>query len=206
MHSPIRWQRMQDSNRPSLLTAHLLDDQLISCQFVDEHFMSAGEKRSVLRAWVRFLKNGCTWNDFTIALYTHLTLHCSFIAHYNRLGFYEYYFSNPGPQTFRFFDQFDPVKPGISAEIGMASWLNGPTAADLNRAMRETSGPFLAKLRERFRIDIRERDLAQAAALAKAYGFIVVEDHGGAPAGSAQLPPHAPKPETSDAQQALFAD
>jgi hypothetical protein len=105
--------------------------------------MSAAEKESVLQSWLRFFKNGCAWHDFTIQLYEHLTLHCSFIAHYNRLGFYEYYFANPGEQTFRFLDQFDPAKPGVSAEIGMMYWLNGPTASDLNRAMRETTAPCL---------------------------------------------------------------
>jgi hypothetical protein len=60
--------------------------------FIDEPFMSAKEKEVVLNAWTRFLKNGCKFQDFTDALYRHLTLHCSFIAHYDRLGFYEFYF------------------------------------------------------------------------------------------------------------------
>lgn len=119
-------------------------------QFMDEPFMSAAEKDSVLKSWVRFLKGGCAWHDFTTALYEHLTLHCCFIAHYSRSGFYEHYFSSPSQHTLRFLNQFDPAKPGISAEIGMLVWLNGPTAADLNRAMRDAAAPYVARLREQF--------------------------------------------------------
>lgn len=204
MHYRTRWQHMQGSNRRSLLTAHSSGDQPISSQFVDEDFISAQEKESVLRAWVRFLKNGCAWNDFTIALYTHLTLHCSFIAHYSRSGFYEYYFSNPGRHTLRFFDQFDPQKPGLSAEIGMAYWLNGPTAADLNRAMRDTAAAYVAKLRERFRIEIRQRDLAQAAALANAYGPALIENNGPTPVAPPQFPSDLSNSDNPEAQQTLF--
>jgi hypothetical protein len=141
-----------------------MKELLSSFQFTDEIFMSAAEKESVLDAWVRFLKNGCAWHDFTAALYEHFTLHCSFIAHYHRLGFYEYYFANPGEQTFRFVDQFDPAKPGVSAEIAMMYWLNGPTASDLNQAMREAAAPYISKLRDRFQLEIKQRDLAHAAA------------------------------------------
>lgn len=51
-------------------------------QFSDERFMSADEKRKVLRAWIRFLRNGCQKTQFTHDLYHHLIQHCSFIAHY----------------------------------------------------------------------------------------------------------------------------
>jgi hypothetical protein len=67
-----------------------------SPDFIDEPFMSGKEKEVVLNAWTRFLKNGCKFHDFTDALYRHLTLHCSFIAHYDRRGFYEFYFATPG--------------------------------------------------------------------------------------------------------------
>jgi hypothetical protein len=144
-----------------------------SPDFIDEPFMSGNEKKVVLNAWTRFLKNGCTFHDFTDALYRHLTLHCSFIAHYNRLGFYEFYFATPGSSAIRFIDQFDPAKPGISAEIGMTYWLNGPTGADLNRAMRQASAPYTSKLRELFLLDRKQRDLAQAMAIAARYGMVL---------------------------------
>src|SRR5579862_5379428 len=103
--------------------------------FCDERFMSAHDKEIVLRDWIRFLKHGCKFQQFTKALYEHLTLHCSFIAHYNRLGFHEFYFGEISASTTRFLDQFDPAQPGMSAEMGMGYWLNGPTGADLNHAM-----------------------------------------------------------------------
>ena len=51
--------------------------------FRDVRFLSAREKELVLKAWVRFLKRGLCWEDFTKRLYEHLHLHCSFVAHYN---------------------------------------------------------------------------------------------------------------------------
>jgi hypothetical protein len=56
--------------------------------------MSAREKGLVLKTWVRFLKNGFRLADFSDRLYKHLTLHCSFIAHYNRVGFHQTYFED----------------------------------------------------------------------------------------------------------------
>jgi hypothetical protein len=179
---------------------------LSSFQFADETFMSAVEKESVLQAWVRFLKNGCAWHDFTIELYQHLTLHCAFIAHYNRLGFYEYYFANPGEQTFRFLDQFDPAKPGVSAEIGMMYWLNGPTASDLNRAMRETTAPYIARIRDRFQLEIKQRHLSHAAALARVYGFSLTEGSGAAIPAPAQCAADNSMTEHSETQPTLFPE
>ena len=144
-----------------------------SPDFIDEPFMSGKEKEVVLNAWTRFLKNECKFHDFTDALYRHLTLHCSFIAHYDRRGFYDFYFATPGASTIRFIDQFDPTQQGISAEIGMTYWLNGPTGADLNRAMRQASAPYASKLRELFVLDRKQRDLAQAMAIAAKYGMVL---------------------------------
>ena len=51
-------------------------------EFRDVQFMSAAQKTTVLRAWIRFLKSGLRFDQFTKALYDHLIQHCSFIAHY----------------------------------------------------------------------------------------------------------------------------
>ena len=51
-------------------------------EFRDVQFMSAAQKATILRAWVRFLKSGLQFEQFTKALYNHLIQHCSFIAHY----------------------------------------------------------------------------------------------------------------------------
>ncbi len=44
--------------------------------FSDSVFMSAREKALVLKAWVRFLKNGLRREDFSGKLYKHLINHC----------------------------------------------------------------------------------------------------------------------------------
>jgi hypothetical protein len=92
-------------------------------------------------------------------------------AHYDRRGFYEYYFADPGERTGRFLDQFDPGKPGISAEIGSTHWLmERAVGSDLNHAMREAAGPYITKLRYQFADIERQADLALAARLAEKHG------------------------------------
>jgi hypothetical protein len=144
--------------------------------FRDGRFMSAAEKRSVLKAWITFLKQGCRKEHFTERLYQHIAVHCSFIAHYSRLGFYDFYFTSPGERTTRLFDQFDPKKPGISAEMGDIFWLgDSATGADLNRAMREAAGPYVDRLRQEFGEMKRQADLALATAIAAKYGKLLAD-------------------------------
>lgn len=97
--------------------------------FADERFMSAQEKEKVFQAWKRFLKSGCAKTQFTELLYHHLSQHCSFIAHYDRHGFYDFYFGQITAKLFRFLDQFDPQLAGISAEYGATHWLRNSTQA-----------------------------------------------------------------------------
>ena len=68
--------------------------------------MTAVEKEKVLRSWERFLSSGCSKAQFSKALYRHLTMHCSFIAHYDIHGFYSTYFEE-GEDTVNFLSQFD---------------------------------------------------------------------------------------------------
>ncbi len=84
-------------------------------EFRDVEFMSAREKELVLKAWVRFVRNGLRFEDFTRRLYEHLHLHCGFIAHYDRAGFYRTYFENE-EETVLFLSQFD--KRGESRSVG----------------------------------------------------------------------------------------
>jgi hypothetical protein len=140
--------------------------------FQDEQFMSAAEKQLVLKAWTIFLRHGCRLEHFSERLYHHLSLHCSFIAHFNRHGFYEFYFSVPFDHTYSFLDQFDPGKAGIAAELGELYWLmDRATGSDLNHAMREVAGPYVAKLRYQFSESERRTDLAAASLLAAKYGM-----------------------------------
>lgn len=158
-------------------------------QFSDERFMTAAEKKLTLSAWKTFLKNGCKLEHFTERLYHHLSQHCSFIAHYDRHGFYGVYFEPPNTQTFRFLDQFDPGKPGISAEYGDIWWLNSPTGCDLSRAMRQVAAPYLPKLRYQFETAERESDLDLAALLLAKRGRGIADSGGSEGPLKARVPP-----------------
>ncbi len=166
-------------------------------EFSDERFLTAAEKRLLLKAWNVFLKHGCQFCHFTERLYNHLIQHCSFIAHYDRGGFYSVYFEHDSPAAQRFLDQFDPSKPGQSAEYGDAFWLRGPIGSDLNKAMRESAAPYVNRLRFQFSEAERESDLEIATRLAGKWGKQLADCHGEtqvepevrnvAPEGSEQL-------------------
>lgn len=138
--------------------------------FKSVEFMSAGDKAKVLKAWVAFLKSGFSQEKFSEPLYKHLHLHCSFIAHFDRGGFWSHYFAEPGKRTLDFIDQFDPDLHGISVEYGGTHWLRMEDYADINAAMREAVRPFVAKLREAAKKAERERDLTLARALLAKHG------------------------------------
>ena len=138
-------------------------------QFSDGEFMSARQKELVLKAWVRFLKHGLRFADFTKRLYDHLILHCSFIAHFDRGGFYRTYFES-GEETARFLSQFDGRGECRSVEYGGGGWMQG-NYADLNRAMVEDASPYLPALIENARESEREADLAEAKRLLAKHGL-----------------------------------
>ena len=110
--------------------------------FTDERSMSAREKHLVIRAWERFLDNGLQKKDFTKRLYQHLTLHCSFIAHYSIHGFHSVYFEDDKQATRNFIRQFTT---GRSTEYGGNYWLHG-SCADLNKAMMLVMARYADKL------------------------------------------------------------
>lgn len=139
--------------------------------FRDGQFMSAREKRLVLNAWVRFLKNGMRFEDFSDRLYRHLTLHCSFIAHYDRSGFYQTYFAN-GEDAARFFTQFDKRGECHSVEYGGAWWLS-KEYEDINGAMIEEASEYIPGLLDWAWQRAREADLAEAKRLASKHGLQV---------------------------------
>lgn len=136
--------------------------------FSDGEFMSARQKELVLGAWVRFLKRGLRFADFTKRLYDHLILHCSFIAHYDRGGFYRTYFES-GEETARFLSQFDNRGECRSVEYG-GGWMQGDYA-DLNRAMVEEAAPYIPALIENAHESQRETDLAEAKRLLAKHGL-----------------------------------
>lgn len=109
---------------------------------VDAKFMTATEKELVLKQWTTFVKHGFKFEHFTDRIYKHLTLHCSFIAHFNRLGFYETYFIDH-EDTLRFLGQFDKDRGCNSVEYGGDYWINHPEMSDLNQALIGAVEPYL---------------------------------------------------------------
>ena len=140
--------------------------------FADSPFMPADEKRRVLQNWGRFFKHGLQYRHFTKALYGHLTLHCAFIAHYDRPTFYRAYFED-GEELGRFLDQFDRSKGCVSTEYGMTHWLTG-AHADLNSAMVDAVQGMIPAFRDHARRMIERAARADIEAaqlkLAKARG------------------------------------
>ena len=96
--------------------------------FTDVKFMTAKEKKLVLKNWKSFLKHGLKKQHFTKRLYNHLHLHCGYIAHYDIHGFYSTYFE-AGQDTERFFEHFCTY---TKANFGANSDYD-----DLNAAMRQ---------------------------------------------------------------------
>lgn len=141
----------------------------------DTKFMSARDKELVLQAWERFLKNGLRPEDFTQRLYDHLIQHCSFIAHYDRGGFYGTYF-RCGEATAHFLSQFDKSKAGPggvpkSIEYGMTYWATNEEYADINQAMVEVATQYIPLLTHRAAHAQKEADIQQARALLRRQGI-----------------------------------
>ena len=131
--------------------------------------MSAAQKTTVLRAWVRFLKTGLGFDQFTKALYDHLIQHCSFIAHNNRAGFYSHYFE-AGDSTAFFLSQFDSRGRCLSVEYGGQYWLSGDYE-DVNRAMIAEGEAFIPSLLDTARRRQEAADIATATALLAKHGI-----------------------------------
>ena len=135
--------------------------------------MSAEDKQGVIKAWARFLKGGCRFSQFTKALYQHLILHCSFIAHYDRHGFYDHYFTTPERKR-RFFSQFDEAQGCQSVELGASWWLTGEHE-DLNRAMVQVASAYIPRINAECDDEERRRDLELASALLEKHGVAAGE-------------------------------
>lgn len=128
----------------------------------DEQHVTAAEKASALRAWIRFLAGDFKRRDFTRGLYQALYLWCSFIAHYGPEGFYAEYFENPA-DTEVFLSQFDPDGPMRAVEGAWWDW-KGPAAIDLADAMCAVYGAMKGTVLPRLQARRREREVAVARA------------------------------------------
>jgi len=137
----------------------------------DTKFMTANEKERVLKQWERFLSGGLKWEQFNKPLYHHLIQHCSFIAHYDRAGFYSTYFES-GDDIVVFLSQFDN-RNGVpdSVEYGMKYWYLGGDYNDINSEMCRIAAKYIPKLIERARQKQKNRDIGQARTLLAKYGL-----------------------------------
>ena len=148
----------------------LLDDgpkklpKMKTPSFKAVQFMTAKQKTQVYKEWVQFMRGGFRQEDFTQAIYQHLSLHASFIAHFNIHGFYGHYFEQTS-RTMRFLDQFDRAKECRSVEMGGNYWLNDRDYHDLNNAMVDAIAADLPELRRKLLaadLAVAQRALAAA--------------------------------------------
>lgn len=140
----------------------------------DVQFMSAKEKEVVLKQWITFVKNGFQLKQFSDRIYQHLIMHCSFIAHYNRNGFYQTYFEQP-EDTAKFLKQFDKDFACISVEYGGSWWVNNEEYNDINTAMSKAIEPYKQVIYERCNKDEKQRDIACASALLRKHKIKILE-------------------------------
>ena len=137
----------------------------------DSKFMTAEEKEKVLRQWELFLKSGLSKEQFSKGLYHHLTQHCSFIAHYDRHGFYATYFDE-GENTARFLTQFDNSNgTPKSVEYRMTYWYTDPEYHDLNSEMCQVASKYIPILTKIAKGRQLERDKERALALLSKHGL-----------------------------------
>lgn len=144
--------------------------------FSDVQFMTAAEKGKVARQWERFLKhlsiNGCSTEEnvnlFPKSLYEHLHLHCGYIAHYNRYGFFETYFV-------RHSDCADFVRRWTDRDS--TPWSNGPALFDMMPDYRDLGGHMVAVARKygpaimaKAKTAVRSQDIALAHQLLAKHG------------------------------------
>lgn len=154
--------------------------------FKDSEFMSAKDKKLVLNDWDRFLQALVTdaekvyvdkygnelpkpFRKFTKRLYEHLHLHCSFIAHYDRLGFYNTYFIDFS-DTVGFIRQFDIDFDCFSVEYGKNYWIRGDYE-DLNTAMIEAMNKYKTNIYLKIEKKEQQKDFEEIKRLSGKWQF-----------------------------------
>lgn len=139
----------------------------------DVKFMTAQDKGRVLRQWEGFLKGGLKWEQFHHALYEHLIQHCSFIAHYNRQGFYSTYFENGGDVA-HFLTQFDNRQGAPdSIEYGMTYWYTALDYNDVNSEMCRIATKYIDGLTEQAVKRQEQADINEAKRLLSKHGILL---------------------------------
>lgn len=141
----------------------------------DSKFMSAEQKKKVLKQWNRFVEGGFSFHLFTDAVYQHLNLHCGFIAHYNRSGFHSTYWNNdfilfarntgmllrPVPTAFfnweRFLSSFQCWGEWAGMNASMLKALKSHLACVRNELEREAKDAFRHDLERLYPLHLAER-------------------------------------------------
>ena len=128
--------------------------------------MTAEEKEKVLKDWQKFIENGFSRAKFTKRLYNHLTLHCSFIAHFCQSGFFSTYFEDP-EDTLKFLRQFDGDYGCMSVEYNMDYWIRGEDYNDINTAMVDVFEPYKSEIYPRLKQKAKKKKLGEIEILRK---------------------------------------
>jgi len=154
-----------------MTTLHELAQRRGAGELHDSKFMSAAEKRKVLKQWNLFLKSGLQREKFTKPLYEHLINHCSFIAHYDIHGFYSTYFEE-GEDTAHFLSQFDD-RNGIpkSIEYGMTYWITDEDYYDINSEMVRIASTYIPALINKALSEQVSADITRARTLLAKHGI-----------------------------------
>ena len=98
-------------------------------EYSNTKFMMAIEKEKVVKQFDHFIKtliknlgdNDKCFRAFTKGIYEHCHLHCGFIAHYNRHGFYQTYFGSQNIDDLKnfinhFIDKYDEINVDCSVD------------------------------------------------------------------------------------------
>ncbi|MCF8012212.1 MAG: hypothetical protein K9L17_13410 [Clostridiales bacterium] len=143
-------------------------------QFYDAKFFTAKEKERAYKCFQRVIKNRDI-NKMDKNLYNHLHLHCSFIAHYNMLGFKEEF---SGRNFRRFIQHFDRNAPGFG-EGALGWWIKDSDYRDINEAMVELVTSVAPQIYHELDNLEAQEEKKLAKALAKKHGLKVVEEQAG---------------------------
>lgn len=125
--------------------------------FKDAQFLTAVQKEKIVKNFKSFLKNHMSLTTFTDALYKHFSLHCGFIAHYNRMGFYDTYFTSPEGKT-TFYRALV-----MNHEM--------PDYADVNKVLKFMLKEYMDSQVDALVKEARDRDVAEAKRLLAKHGM-----------------------------------
>ena len=131
--------------------------------FTDTEFLSAKDKALIDKQWRTFCKwlSSPNWlkqlennggsdygleapRIFTDRIYTHLHLHCGYIAHYNIHGFFSEYFNGKQESLLSFLRQFNSWGEYTDISDAMMQTWQEYEKAIMQNAMAQDNGKFSA--------------------------------------------------------------